>query len=158
MERGAKLFLEGILKEVEPTVKDLQGMIDEMEPALKEFVDTDERIANLVFYYKDHQGETIRRAIHTAKQWIEEHGNDVEGLTIRLAGGTIGVTAASGTMAQALGAPNLTDGIWLHGARLEDIETTIREGRSGRMPPHDSVLSEERLHVLAAYVYGLSQP
>ena len=59
---------------------------------------------------------------------------------------------------QALGAPNLTDGIWLHGARLEDIETTIREGRSGRMPPHDSVLSEERLHVLAAYVYGLSQP
>ncbi len=62
--------------------------------ALKEFVDTDERIANLVFYYKDHQGETIRRAIHTAKQWIEEHGNDVEGLTIRLAGGTIGVTAS----------------------------------------------------------------
>lgn len=39
MERGAKLFLEGILKEVEPTVKDLQGMIDEMEPALKEFVE-----------------------------------------------------------------------------------------------------------------------
>jgi len=59
---------------------------------------------------------------------------------------------------QALGAPNLTDGIWLHGARLEDIETTIREGRGGRMPPHESVLSEERLHVLAAYVYGLSQP
>lgn len=58
---------------------------------------------------------------------------------------------------QALGAPNLTDGIWLHGARLEDIETTIREGRSSRMPPHESVLSEERLHVLAAYVYGLSQ-
>ncbi|MFT6600227.1 MAG: cytochrome c oxidase cbb3-type subunit 3 [Alloalcanivorax sp.] len=59
---------------------------------------------------------------------------------------------------QALGAPNLTDGVWLHGARLEDIETTIREGRSSRMPPHESVLSEERLHVLAAYVYGLSQP
>lgn len=58
----------------------------------------------------------------------------------------------------ALGAPNLTDGVWLHGARLEDIETTIREGRSSRMPPHESVLSEERLHVLAAYVYGLSQP
>jgi len=58
---------------------------------------------------------------------------------------------------QALGAPNLTDGIWLHGARLEDIETTIREGRAGRMPSHDSVLTEERLHVLAAYVYGLSR-
>ncbi|GGK76506.1 hypothetical protein GCM10007941_28310 [Amphritea balenae] len=62
--------------------------------ALNEFVDTDERIANLVFFYKDHQGETIRRAIHTAKQWIEANEGKVEGLTIRLAGGTIGVTAA----------------------------------------------------------------
>lgn len=62
--------------------------------ALKEFVDTDERIANLVFYYKDHQGETIRRAIYMAKQWIAENEGKVEGLKIRLAGGTIGVTAA----------------------------------------------------------------
>ncbi|WP_221797103.1 efflux RND transporter permease subunit [Oceanobacter mangrovi] len=62
--------------------------------ALNEFVDTDERMANLVFYYKDHQGETIRRAIYMAKQWIAEHGNDVDGLSIHLAGGTIGVTAA----------------------------------------------------------------
>ena len=29
-----------------------------------------------------------------AKTWIEEHGNDVEGLEIRLAGGTMGVAAA----------------------------------------------------------------
>ena len=62
--------------------------------ALNEFVDTDERIANLVFYYKDHQGETIRRAIHMAKEWIEANKDRVEGLYIRLAGGTIGVTAA----------------------------------------------------------------
>jgi len=62
--------------------------------ALNEFVDTDERIANLVFFYKDHQGETIRRAIHTAKQWIEANEGKVKGLKIRLAGGTIGVTAA----------------------------------------------------------------
>ncbi|BBB28634.1 efflux RND transporter permease subunit [Neptunomonas japonica] len=62
--------------------------------ALNEFIDTDERIANLVFYYKDHQGETIRRAIHTAKQWITANEGKVEGLTIRLAGGTIGVIAS----------------------------------------------------------------
>jgi len=62
--------------------------------ALNEFVDTDEKIANLVFYYKDHQGETIRRAIHTAKQWITENQGKVEGLSVHLAGGTIGVTAA----------------------------------------------------------------
>lgn len=62
--------------------------------ALNEFTDTDERTANLVFFYKDHQGETIRRAIHMAKEWIDTNQAKVEGLTIRLAGGTIGVTAA----------------------------------------------------------------
>ncbi|MCF7200775.1 efflux RND transporter permease subunit [Pseudomonas oligotrophica] len=62
--------------------------------ALDEFNDTDDRIANLVFYYKDRQGETIRRAIHMAKAWIAEHGNEVPGLSIRLAGGTLGVAAA----------------------------------------------------------------
>ncbi|HCB42606.1 MAG TPA: transporter, partial [Pseudomonas sp.] len=41
--------------------------------ALNEFNDTDDRIANLVFYYKDRQGETIRRAIHMAREWIAEH-------------------------------------------------------------------------------------
>ena len=62
--------------------------------ALKEFIDTDEREANLVFYYKDHKGETIRRAIHMVKQWMAEQGDGVEGLSIHLAGGGIGVTAA----------------------------------------------------------------
>jgi predicted RND superfamily exporter protein len=62
--------------------------------ALNEFADTDERIASLVFYYKDHQAETLRRAIYMAKQWIEENQGKVEGLTVRLAGGTIGVTAS----------------------------------------------------------------
>jgi predicted RND superfamily exporter protein len=62
--------------------------------AADEFLDPHAKVANLVFYYKDHQGETIRRAIHTAKQWIAENDGKVEGLHIRLAGGTIGVTAA----------------------------------------------------------------
>ncbi|CAM5259482.1 hypothetical protein SSTU70S_02881 [Stutzerimonas stutzeri] len=62
--------------------------------ALNEFTDTDDRVANLVFYYKDRQGETIRRAMHMAKQWIEQHGDAVPGLSIRLAGGTLGVAAA----------------------------------------------------------------
>jgi predicted RND superfamily exporter protein len=62
--------------------------------ALKEFVDTDDQTANLVFFYKDHKGETLRRAIHMAKTWIEDPENQVEGLEMRLAGGPIGVTAA----------------------------------------------------------------
>jgi predicted RND superfamily exporter protein len=62
--------------------------------ALKEFVDTDEQTANMVFFYKDHKSETIRRAIHMAKDWINDPANAVDGLTMRLAGGIVGVTAA----------------------------------------------------------------
>ena len=62
--------------------------------ALLEFLDPDEKTANMVFYYKDHQGETIRRAIHMAKEWTNSAMAQVEGLNIRLAGGLIGVTAA----------------------------------------------------------------
>lgn len=62
--------------------------------ALLEFVDPDEQIANMVFYYKDHTGETIRRAIHMVKQWRDEVGAQIEGLNIELAGGPVGVTAA----------------------------------------------------------------
>ena len=62
--------------------------------ALQEYIDTDDRLANMVFYYKDHTGETIRRAIHMAKEWIDTTGSRVEGLHIDLAGGPVGVTAA----------------------------------------------------------------
>ncbi len=62
--------------------------------ALKEFVNPEETDANMVFYYKNHQGETIRRAIHMIKSWIAEKGDTVEGLSFHLAGGIIGVTAA----------------------------------------------------------------
>lgn len=37
MERGAQMFLEGILKEMEPTMEELQGIAEEMGPALREF-------------------------------------------------------------------------------------------------------------------------
>lgn len=62
--------------------------------ALLEYQDPEDRIANMVFYYKDHTGETIRRAIHMAKEWIDEVGSKVDGLEIVLAGGPVGVTAA----------------------------------------------------------------
>ena len=62
--------------------------------ALLEYIDTDDRLANMVFYYKDHTGETIRRAIYMAKEWIDTKGRDIEGLHLDLAGGAVGVTAA----------------------------------------------------------------
>jgi cytochrome c oxidase cbb3-type subunit 3 len=57
----------------------------------------------------------------------------------------------------ALGAPNLTDNIWLHGRRISDIENTLRNGRQGNMPSFKALLSEDEIRLLAAYVLSLSQ-
>lgn len=58
----------------------------------------------------------------------------------------------------AIGAPNLTDKVWLYGSSEDTIVETIMKGRSNQMPAHREFLGEERAHILAAYVYGLSQP
>ena len=52
---------------------------------------------------------------------------------------------------------NLTDNAWLYGASLADIEYSIRNGRQGMMPAQKDFLSEEKIHVLAAYVISLSR-
>ena len=58
----------------------------------------------------------------------------------------------------AMGAPNLTDNIWLYGGSKKTIMETIEKGRAGRMPAHAEFLGEAKVHLLAAYVYSLSHP
>jgi cytochrome c oxidase cbb3-type subunit 3 len=65
------------------------------------------------------------------------HGGDAKGMTIT-------------------GAPNLTDDVWLYGGSTKQIEFTIRNGRSGKMPAQEDRFSAEQIHVLSAYVYSLS--
>jgi cytochrome c oxidase cbb3-type subunit III len=57
----------------------------------------------------------------------------------------------------AMGAPNLTDGTWLHGGALTTVRETIANGRNGTMPPHLGRLGETRVKLLAAYVSSLSE-
>jgi cytochrome c oxidase cbb3-type subunit 3 len=57
-----------------------------------------------------------------------------------------------------LGAPNLTDGVWLHGSGEAAIAETITRGRSNQMPAHKELLTPAKIHLLAAYVYSLSRP
>ncbi len=56
----------------------------------------------------------------------------------------------------AFGAPNLTDDTWLHGGTEETIAATIRNGRNNQMPAWGEFLGEAKTHVLASYVWGLS--
>lgn len=66
------------------------------------------------------------------------HGNDGKGLA-------------------ALGAPNLTDKIWLHGWGEQAIVNMVNNGRVNVMPAQAKLLTPEQIHVLAGYVWQLSR-
>ena len=63
---------------------------------------------------------------------------------------------AGGVGNQAMGAPNLSDKVWLYGGSADTIIETIRKGRTNTMPAFGEFLGEAKAHVLAAYVWGLS--
>lgn len=54
-----------------------------------------------------------------------------------------------------LGAPNLTDDVWLHGRDFASVQATIRNGRDNQMPPHLEMLGDAKVKLLAAYVMSL---
>lgn len=63
---------------------------------------------------------------------------------------------ADGAGNHQLGAPNLTDDIALYGNSQRALIKSIAEGRMGQMPAHGNFLGENKVHLLTAYVYGLS--
>lgn len=65
--------------------------------------------------------------------------------------------SGSNAMGIPLGAPNLTDNIWLYGGSPRVVEQSIRHGRAGVMPAWKDILGEQKVHVISAYVYSLSQ-
>lgn len=63
---------------------------------------------------------------------------------------------ADGKGNQALGAPNLTDGIWLYGWGADAIIKMVNEGKNNAMPGQSRLLNEAQIHVLASYVLSKS--
>lgn len=55
-----------------------------------------------------------------------------------------------------LGAPDLTDDVWLYGNTREVLMTGVEKGRAGQMPAHKPLLGETRARLAAAYVWSLS--
>ncbi|WP_435806208.1 cytochrome-c oxidase, cbb3-type subunit III [Shewanella psychromarinicola] len=55
-----------------------------------------------------------------------------------------------------MGSPNLTDNIWLYGGSRGVIAESIINGRVAVMPAWKDILGEEKVHVITAYVYSLS--
>jgi cytochrome c oxidase cbb3-type subunit 3 len=63
---------------------------------------------------------------------------------------------ADGKGNQDIGAPNLTDNIWLHGSGEKAIITRINEGKVNQMPAQGGKFTPAQIHLLTAYVWGLS--
>ncbi|MES2150959.1 MAG: cytochrome-c oxidase, cbb3-type subunit III [Pseudomonadota bacterium] len=125
------------------TIKEtiLHGRHGQMPP-MGAALGTDEAVENVAHYVKSLSGATsdpIRAAFGKEKFGVcmACHGADAHGN-------------------QALGAPNLTDKVWLHGGSTETIMETIRKGRNSTMPAFEQFLGEPKVHVLAAYVWSLS--
>ena len=64
---------------------------------------------------------------------------------------------ADGKGNPALGAPNLTDDVWLYGGSISRINESLIKGRNGQMPAFGEFLGEAKVHLLTGYIYALSQ-
>jgi cytochrome c oxidase cbb3-type subunit 3 len=57
----------------------------------------------------------------------------------------------------AMGAPNLTHpAAFIYGSSFAQLQQTIRYGRQGQMPAQEQLQGNDKVHLLAAYVYSLS--
>ena len=101
--------------------------------------------------------EDVRNVSHYV---LSLSGSPHDSLRASLGKSKFGVCAAchgmDGKGNQALGAPNLTDDIWLHGWGENAIVNMINNGKVNLMPAQAGKLTEGQIYVLAAYVWGLS--
>ncbi|MBX8489126.1 cytochrome-c oxidase, cbb3-type subunit III [Pseudomonas cichorii] len=59
---------------------------------------------------------------------------------------------------QVLGAPDLTHpSAFIYGSSFAQLQQTIRYGRQGQMPAQEATQGNDKVHLLAAYIYSLSR-
>lgn len=104
---------------------------------------SDDDVFNVVSYVEQLSGRTVDE-IHAAS------GKEIFNTNCAICHG------AEGNGNHMMGAPNLTDDIWLYGGSQKKITETVMLGRGGKMPPHKEFLGEAKVHILAAYIYSLS--
>ncbi len=118
-----------------------KGRIGQMPPMAAAVGSADDvkNVANYVLSLSGSPHDSVRAALGKSKFSVCAacHGNDGKGN-------------------QALGAPNLTDDIWLHGYGENAIIAMVNNGKTNQMPAQADKLSEAQIHVLASYVWGLS--
>ncbi|MGE8114914.1 cytochrome-c oxidase, cbb3-type subunit III [Pseudomonas sp. NPDC086566] len=74
------------------------------------------------------------------------------------AGNCVACHGPEGKGTPAMGAPNLTHPqAFIYGSSFAQLQQTIRYGRQGQMPAQAEIQGNDKVHLLAAYVYSLSQ-
>lgn len=115
-------------------------------PAWRDVIGED-GIRNVAGYVRTLAGRDIPEGINA----------DIEQGQKLFAANCVACHGPEGKGTQAMGAPNLTDNAWLYGSSFGQIQQTLRYGRNGRMPAQEEILGNDKVHLLAAYVYSLSQ-
>ena len=109
---------------------------------------------------RHHLGEEAVDQLATYVQSLSGRNVDATaaetGKGLFLSSGCIACHGMDGTGNQILGAPNLTDNVWLYGGSAGVIKQTITKGRNGVMPAHQELLGDDKIHLLTSYVVSLS--
>jgi len=137
---GASRLTSGAPEAIEATITNgRQGMMPPMAAALGNAEDV-HNVANYVLSLSGSAHNSIAAAAGRSKFAVCAacHGADGKGN-------------------QAMGAPNLTDKIWLHGWGEDAIVAMVTQGKTNVMPAQKERLTPDQIHVLAAYVWSLSQ-
>jgi cytochrome c oxidase cbb3-type subunit 3 len=118
-----------------------EGRMGVMPPHVQLGADTIKDLANYVRSLSGLPNDSVRAAkgkeAFTSAGCVGCHGPDAKGMA-------------------AIGAPNLTDKVWLYGSSEATITETIVGGRQNKMPAWKEFLGEGKVQVLVAYIYSLS--
>jgi len=118
------------------------GRIGVMPPHAQLGADTIKDLANYVRSLSGLPNDSVRAA---------------KGKDAFTSAGCVGCHGMDGKGMQAIGAPNLTDKVWLYGSSEGVIVETITNGRQNKMPAWKEFLGDGKVQVLTAYVFSLSQ-
>ena len=102
------------------------------------------------------------QGVDQAEAYVEQLAGQPHDAALAAAGKTVFETncaachGVDGKGNPLVGAPNLTDGVWLYGGDPATLNATITAGRNGQMPAFGERLGAERVRLLAAYAIHLS--
>ena len=140
-----------------PNLKDNDWLWGGSPANIKQSI-TNGRVGNMPAWEKDIKKEGVNQVAAYVLSLAKRKADPAlvaSGKTIYTAK-CMGCHGTTGLGNKILGAPNLTDNVWLHGRSLRSIKKSIAKGRKGEMPAHKSLLSNSKIHLITAYVYSLS--